>query len=155
MVDRIEVSRRVPAPPEDVAGLFWDIERWQRIWYPINEISVPYDDGVHQEFRMFVERDGRIEDVRTIRFRDGADIVFFSPVPPPMMAVHRGRWDFAPDGGGCVVRAVREYELLCGADEDAPGFAARRADFDRSFAERLGRILDSFAAHYGKPADAP
>lgn len=155
MVDRVEVSRRIPAPPEDVAELFWDIEHWQRIWDPISGIAVPYDDGAHQEFRMLVERDGRTEDVRTVRFREGGDIVFFSPVPPPMMAVHRGRWAFAPDGGGCVVRAVREYELLRGAAEGAPEFAARRAGFDRAFTERLGRILDGFAAHYREPSDAP
>jgi hypothetical protein len=93
----------------------------------------------------FQPRETRIFDVpKETIYRALHDV---SPVPPPMMRVHRGRWAFAPEAGGCVVRAVREYELVREPDEPSPAFASRRADFDRAFRERLGRILDSFATH--------
>jgi hypothetical protein len=142
----------VPAPPADVAALFWDIRAWHAIWTKIDDVEVAYDDGVHQEFAMGVQRDGRREDVRTIRYRrDDGDIDFFSPLPPPTMAVHNGRWGFRPAAGRpgcCVVTARREYELTRRPGEPAAAYGDRRREYCARFAERLRAILDGFADHF-------
>ena len=147
-MERIEVVRRIPAPAARVVGLLWDPVELQRAWDPISEVAVSYHDGRNQEFTMRVRRDGRIESVRTIRFRRGRTITFFTPLAPPMMTCHRGAW-LVQNGTGTgmsVVTAVREYELR--ADHPA---AREPAVFRAAFLARLGAILDRCADHLGVP----
>jgi hypothetical protein len=149
-MERIDVVRCIPAPAARIVGLLWDPVELQRAWDPISEVVVSYCDGRNQEFTMRVRRDGRSESVRTIRFRRGRTITFFTPLAPPMMTWHRGAWlvDPAPgtDSGMSVVTAVREYELR----EDHP-VAGEPAVFRAAFLARLGRILDRCADHLGVP----
>lgn len=150
--DRAEAHATLDAPRAAVVDLFWDVEAWHDIWRKIDDVEVLYDDGVHQEFAMGVQRDGRREDVRTIRYRrDDGDIDFFSPRPPPTMATHNGAWLFA--GGGeppatCRVSARRDYRLLREPGESAAEHAQRRGRYRERFEERLQAILDHFAAHF-------
>jgi hypothetical protein len=139
----------LPASRDDVAELFWDVEAWHAIWHGIDDVAVLYDDRAHQEFVMSVQRDGRREDVRTIRYlRDDGDIDFFSPRPPPTMSVHVGRWSFEDHPGGCRTTARREYRLVREDGESASAYARRRRAYAERFADRLQAILDSFVAHY-------
>ncbi|MDQ8705990.1 hypothetical protein RCO28_26420 [Streptomyces sp. LHD-70] len=151
--ERIEVARQLAASPPGAAEVFWDITGWYRIWDRISEVEVRYDDGVHQEFAMEVERDGRLEQVRTLRFRDSReDIAFFSPDPPPGMSVHLGQWRFAEtaDGRGCRATAARQYALIRTPEESDAAYAARSAAYRERFEARLGKILDCFADHFEK-----
>lgn len=158
--DLIEVRGLLPAPPQTVAELFWDICAWQAIWDRIEVVDVRYDDGLHQEFSMTVERDGHSEQVRTIRLRPGpdTDIAFFSPAPPPAMTWHRGLWAFrqATNGPAATeVLARREYALRPGRQEDAVAFAHRSSNYREGFRLRLGQILRCFGHHFaalGEPA---
>ena len=142
----------VRAPRSAVAAVFWDISAWHAIWRKIDDVEVLYDDGVHQEFAMGVQRDGRREDVRTIRYRrsDG-DIDFFSPQPPPTMTMHNGAWLFESDPalpGSCRVTAHRHYQLIAAADESRAEFLRRRRNYRQQFEERLQAILDCFVDHF-------
>jgi hypothetical protein len=149
MTDVIEVSRVVEAAPREVADLFWDIEAWQAIWDRIDQVEVGYDDGVHQEFAMDVQRDGRTEQVRTIRFRDhGGDIAFFSPTPPPTMEHHAGEWLFVPEGERCRVVARRRYRLRRHEREGEAAFEERWREYGERFSARLDRILGCFSEHF-------
>jgi hypothetical protein len=158
MADLLEARVHVRAAVPEVASLFWDVVAWTNVWNRIEQVSVLYDDPLHQEFRMEVERDGRTEAVRTIRFRDslpgalagggGGDITFFSPNPPPTMTHHRGQWLFVPVGGGCGIVARRDYALRRGEEEAAAAYAERRRSYRHSFHRRLGLILDSFVDHF-------
>ncbi|MEW9532350.1 hypothetical protein [Microbispora sp. NPDC049125] len=149
MSECIEVDRLVTASPGRAAEVFWDITGWYRIWDRISEVHVGYDDGAHQEFAMRVERDGRLEQVRTLRFLTGSgDIEFVSPEPPPTMAFHRGAWRFTAKGDHCQITAERSYELLREPGEDDAAYQARSGEYRDRFAQRLGRILDCFAAHF-------
>jgi hypothetical protein len=147
-MDQVEVTRVIPSTPDAVRELFWAIGDWTRIWGAMTIVDVSYDDGVHQEVAMTVERDSRTERVRTARFLVNGDIVFFSPQPPPTMAVHRGIWAFAPDPGGCRVTARREYSLLIEPGQLAAGHARRRVQYQARFEDRMGSILDSFVDHF-------
>ncbi len=153
MTEHIEVDRLMAVRPERAAEVFWDITGWYRIWDRISEVEVRYDDGAHQEFAMAVERDGRVEHVRTLRFRTAPGAIeFVSPEPPPTMAYHRGAWLFTAAGDGCRVTAARRYELLREPDEDAEAHRDRSEAYRRRFAARLGRILDCFADHFAEAA---
>lgn len=153
MTEHIEVGRLMAVRPEHAAAVFWDIARWYRVWDRISEVEVRYDDGMHQEFAMSVERDGRMEQVRTLRFRTGPGAIeFVSPEPPPSMAFHRGAWLFAAEGDGCRITAARQYELLREPDEDAEVSRILSAAYRDRFAQRLGRILDCFAEHFAEAA---
>lgn len=151
----------IPAPEREVSELFWDIGAWHRIWRRIDEVTVLYDDHVHQEFAMGVQRDGRREDVRTIRYRrDDGNIDFFTPVPPPTMVTHRGSWRFSPVlgmPGLCNASAHREYRLIQRPGEDDTAYRLRRKAYRENFSRRLQAILDSFVSHFGAqaPAGAP
>jgi hypothetical protein len=148
-MQKITLRRPLSASAERAEALFWDIQRWQAIWSPIEAVDVGYDDGLHQEFSMRVWRDGRCESVRTLRFRaGGGTIAFFSPRPPPMMSLHRGLWRFEPADGRCLASAVREYELLRPDGESAAAYARRRRAFARDFRARLGLIFDRFEEHF-------
>lgn len=150
--DAAEAQASVVAPPAEVADLFWNIRAWHAIWLKIDDVEVLYEDPVHQEFVMGVERDGRREDVRTIRFRQsGGDINFFSPRPPPTMTSHRGSWRFRADPAivsACRVLARREYELRRNAHESEADFQQRRLDYRQQLAARLQAILNGFAGHF-------
>jgi len=169
LVDTIETRVHLPVPAVDVARLFWDVPAWMDVWNRIEQVAVLYDDQVHQEFAMEVERDGRIESVRTIRFRDtlpghpsrgGGDIHFFSPTPPPTMTCHRGQWLFRPTGdeedavGRCTVIARRDYELTAIPREVPADFAYRRRVYHDNFEKRLAAILHSFTVHYASTPTA-
>lgn len=137
------------ASRDEVAALFWDIGAWHAIWHAIDDVTVLYDDHAHQEFVIGVQRDGRREDVRTIRYRRaGGDVDFFSPMPPPTMSLHVGSWGFMEAPGGCRVTARREYRLLEQDGETADDRARRRRAYADRFAERLQSILDCFVMHY-------
>jgi hypothetical protein len=152
--DHAGASATLDAPREDVAALFWDIAAWHAIWHGIDDVDVRYDDGVHQEFAMGVQRDGRREDVRTIRYRhDDGDIGFFSPRPPPTMSAHSGAWLFEPDplaADCCRVRARRDYRLIGAADESETELAVRRRHYRERFEDRLQAILDCFVDHFAR-----
>ncbi|MGH3936354.1 MAG: SRPBCC family protein [Pseudonocardiaceae bacterium] len=148
MAEFIEVSRMLPADPWSVAETFWDIEGWHRIWNPISEVRVTHSDPVLQDFEMVVVRDDKLEHIRTVRVRQHRDIEFFSPVPPPMMASHRGAWRFSPLADGCQVTAIRHYRLrIASTPEDMSVWAYRR-QFRESFERRLGDILDCFVTYF-------
>ncbi|MFJ9843697.1 SRPBCC family protein [Kitasatospora sp. NPDC101155] len=159
--DMLSVSRSIAAPVAEVRALFWDIASWHAVWDRITSVRVHYDDGAHQEFDLEVERDGRTEFVRTVRFlAPGGDIEFFSPTPPPGMADHVGAWRFTEQDGGCLVTAERNYELLPaqpGGSPSDPAHQDYRDAYRRRFEDRLGRILDSFVSHFeagAQPAPA-
>lgn len=144
----------VAAPRLEVVELFWDIGAWHAIWRGIDDVTVLYDDRVHQEFVMGVERDGRREDVRTIRYlRDDGDIDFFSPEPPPAMSVHCGRWAFLDVPEGCRVTARRAYVLSRSDDEADGDHAGRRRDYRGRFEVRLQAILDCFVVHFARESE--
>ncbi len=153
-IDIVESGVVMPAPRAQVAELFWNICAWHAIWTKIYEVEVRYDDRVHQEFVMGVQRDGRREDVRTIRYRrDDGDIDFFSPAPPPTMSAHNGRWGFrahSTDPGRCHVTARREYRLIRASAETDTAYRQRRAAYGERFTQRLESILGCFVAHYGQ-----
>jgi hypothetical protein len=145
----IEVTHALPVAPDLVAGCFWDISLWPRIWQGTEAVETLYDDGRHQEFIMVVRRNGAFERVRTIRFRvSDLQIRFFSPEPPPQMDFHHGEWEIEPSSGaGCIVRAKRFYGL-----KKAPaGGGSAQADperFHQDFTVRLGQILGSFERYF-------
>lgn len=150
--DHAEAQALVAAPRAEVAALFWDIAAWHAIWLKIDDVDVLYDDGAHQEFVMGVQRDGRREDVRTIRYRrrDGA-IDFFSPLPPPTMVSHNGSWLFEVDPAqpdSCRVSARRNYQLIGALGETRTQFVDRRRDYRQQFEKRLQAILDCFVDHF-------
>lgn len=151
-IDIVESHTIVPASRAQVAELFWNIRAWHAIWTKIDEVEVRYDDRVHQEFVMSVQRDGHREDVRTIRYlRDDGDIDFFSPRPPPTMSAHNGRWGFRPDPADCDrchITARREYRLIRASAETDTGYRQRRTAYAEHFTQRLDAILDCFVAHY-------
>jgi hypothetical protein len=147
-MERIEISRVMPAAAGEVRPQFWDIAAWQRVWDRITTVDVLYDDGVHQEIEMTVERDGALERVRTARLSVGGDIEFFSPLPPPTMSVHHGAWRFADVPGGCLVTAQRDYRLLLSPGEPGPARNTRQLVYRAAFQRRLTAILDSFVAYF-------
>lgn len=122
--------------------MLWDMQRWREIWAPIEQVDVIYQDPCHQEFVMDVERDGAVEQVRTVRYRRADRIEFFSPQPPPMMSRHIGMWHVSEGAEGTTVRAIRRYDLRSAVDDPTT--------FDTNFAARLQRILDEFSAAAGR-----
>lgn len=133
-----EARQQVDAPAQAVLDLVWDMDAWLRVWQPIEQVEVTYQDPVHQEFTMVVERDGRMEHVRTIRYRRPDRIDFFSPDPPPTMSRHSGSWVVEPEVTGCLLRAERHFDLR-----------DPHTDPDRAvqaLADRLHQMLLEFAA---------
>jgi aromatase len=138
-------TAELAASPEQALAMFWDLDRWRELWDPIERAELTYQDPCQQEFVMHVERDDQLERVRTVRYRRGTAIEFFSPDPPPSMRRHTGWWTFEPTtGGGTRVRAIRHYELH-------PGHPQPSLFHDR-FRTRLQAILDRFAT---RPSAVP
>ena len=148
-MERIDLVTTLAVPAADAADVFWDIGRWGRIWNPIQQVAVRYDDGVLQEFEMDLSwRDTPIR-IRTIRIRDAnGDIEFFSPHPPGEFSHHTGWWRFSAIGPAtCELRATREFVVRRQDDEPATAYATRKESASTVLRERLARILDAFQRH--------
>ncbi|WP_432946253.1 SRPBCC family protein [Kribbella sp. CA-253562] len=132
-------SVELAATPAQALEAFWDLDTWRAVWDRIEQVGVSYADPCQQEFVMLVERDGRVERVRTVRYRRRREIELFSPDPPPGMRRHTGAWVFDPIATGARVTAVRHYELLPNGRADG---------FHERFGLRLQAILDQFAVAF-------
>jgi hypothetical protein len=142
----LRVTSDVESDPDRILASFWDMARLQAFWNPVSHVEILYDDGRHQEAWMSVQRNGHEESIRIIRFRVGSDIVFFNPVPPPMMRYHRGAWRIATHPqGGCTVSAERDYELIRNTADSDEEYAARVKAFDLGLQRRLRDLLESLA----------
>jgi hypothetical protein len=148
-MDRIELETTLPVGAAEAANLFWDIGRWQRVWNPIQQVAVTYDDGRLQEFAMDLHWHGRLITIRTVRLRaSNGDIEFFSPNPPGEFGHHTGCWRFAelaPDR--CRLSAIREFVVRREAHETVDVYGERREQVRSAFRLRLIRILDAFQTH--------
>lgn len=141
----IQQEMTIAASPDVIQKAFWTLSRWQEVWAPMQKITILYQDDFHQEIVMQVNRDGVEECNRTIRFRkaDNREIAFFSPLPPPMMILHRGVWRLQGDNTMTRVTAIREFKLIR-EDEDDIAYAHRTMQFADNFNRRLLKILQSF-----------
>jgi hypothetical protein len=148
-MDRIELERSLPVPAAKAIDVFWDIERWHRIWKPIQQVAVVYDDGRLQEFEMDLFWHDAPITIRTVRLRgSNGDIEFFSPNPPGEFSHHTGCWRFSTLGPGrCRVSAVRDFIVRRDEDETAGAYHERKEKVRAAFSARLTRILDAFQAH--------
>lgn len=119
-----------------LSAFFWNIEKWANFWSPISGVSVYYDDGFHQEFSMKVDWEGALHHVRTARFRIGKEIYFFSPISPPPLTLHQGKWAFNEFG-----RDVFEVEAIRWFDVPSELDSFKLETFKKSFTHRLEKIL--------------
>lgn len=135
----------VPVSASVASQHFWDVNLLREFWDSITSVETKYDDGINQECLMSVNRHGKEENIRIIRFRTQDDIIFFNPEPPPMMLFHRGAWYFKPlSDDRCEVIAEREYELILQAQESLEAFSHRTEEFQTGFKKRLSSLLLSF-----------
>lgn len=120
----------------ELFSFFWNIQKWSSFWSPIHSVSVVYDDFLNQDFSMNVDWEGGIHNVRTVRFKVGRDIHFFSPQPPPPTILHRGKWEFTEVKENVIeVKASRCFELPANSDY------SKLKNFSKLFTERLEKIL--------------
>lgn len=139
----ISVKRKIRSPCEKVRAILWGIKSWSQFWSPLHKVDLLYDDGVHQDFAMFLEWQTADTYIRTVRFLDDeGNIAFFSPKPPPPMTVHHGLWQLGLDSDlGVELTAVRWFELPYIEKETLEEYQQRLKDFSRGFMERLENLL--------------
>jgi len=146
---RIQVSLHIPVDALQLFTCFWDIQGWNKIWSPIDNTEIDYDDGQTQIFSMKVWRDNRCESVRTVRRNiDQRIIEFYSPEPPPKLRYHAGKWKFKPAPGGTIVTAEREFEMddTLHTEDSFQAFKSYHVNLQK----RLAAILESFQEHFAK-----
>lgn len=129
-----------------IENQLWNIREWSRIWTPMQKIDVLYEDMIHQEIKMQVDRDGVTESNRTIRLRDinGGTILFVSLEPPPMLCLHKGVWIVKSSKGKTVLEAQREFQLVKNKRESILEYNFREQEFAKKFTSRLSCILHAF-----------
>jgi len=142
-VQKITVRRKINAPLDEVRGALWRIKDWAQFWAPLHKVEIFYDDGVHQDFTMFLEWQAVDTHVRTVRFLDAkGNISFFSPTPPLLMSVHQGVWELSSDQGYTELAAVRYFELPYQEKETTEEYNCRLGIFSKGFEERLTSLLE-------------
>ena len=108
IVETVFIHRDVPT----VYSAFFNLEYWKQALLDVLNVNVLYDDGIHQEFLMTVERPNGAETVRGIRFcTPNKRIELFQPLPPPMFSRMVGVWTFQEVNGGTEVKAERWFRL--------------------------------------------
>ncbi|MCI0382490.1 MAG: hypothetical protein L0207_05525 [Chlamydiae bacterium] len=128
---------------EKVRAILWEIKSWVQFWSPLHKVEIFYDDGVHQDFSMFLEWQATNAYIRTVRFLDHeGNIAFFSPVAPPPMIVHHGLWQIsASDNQSAELTAMRWFKLPLIERETLEEYQKRLKDFSESFVGRLENLL--------------
>jgi len=136
----IEVNELLPLPVDKVKSLFWKIREWNKIWNPIQNVEVLYDNKLIQRFIMDVKRDNQIEKIETIRYFEDNKISFYSIDMPPRLDVHHGYWLFEPSGEETLVVAGRTFMMQ---DKYMSSFSKYKEDLQN----RIGNILKSFYSY--------
>jgi len=143
------VKTTVSASVDQVSQDLWQFEKLQSLWNPITQYQITYDDGFHQECRMWVDWQGERVPLRAIRWRKGEDIWFFNPEPPPMMSFHRGIWRIRRlDADLCQIIAYREYNISPFLQNDETDEKIREQRFHKAFKERLETLTKYLQRHY-------
>jgi hypothetical protein len=145
----LQVQASIDTSSEEMCNAFWDLKKFHKIWDPITQFDILYDDRFHQECLLQVERNHQREQIRIFRFRCENSILFFNTQPPPMMHKHQGAWWIRSlSKSTCLVQAEREYTLLQSPDENASEFKRRAEEFQLIFQARLTRLLHCFQLHF-------
>lgn len=116
-VRSVRAEAEVDAPAADVYEVYADIAEWPRHFDSVLAAELTYDDGYNQEFTMTVEKDGRIESVRGVRYlRRPGEMEMCHFTPPPGMATFRCRRDFSARHDGTTrVSELREFGRAAGS----------------------------------------
>ncbi len=140
---KIIVKKKIQVPLNIAHKRIWDISSWASFWNPLQKIEILYDDGLHQDFKMLVDWQGRNSWVRTIRFcNPNLDVAFFSPQPPPPTSIHQGLWQFAVLTDTLTeLTAVRYFELPQAELEESEEYSMRLIQFSQDFQTRLQDLL--------------
>ncbi len=102
----------IAAPVEKVYEAYVNILGWKKVLDDVVDIHIQYDDGIHQEFDMTVQRGGNQETVHSVRFCYPCyAIEIFQTKPPPLFKSMSGVWKFFPQGNSVLVRATRAFEI--------------------------------------------
>ncbi|WP_180235970.1 SRPBCC family protein [Bacillus wiedmannii] len=145
---KIKVATFVPVGKEELIKCFWDIKNWYSIWAPIEGVQVLHDDGINQTFSMKVWRNEVCEDVTTIRRLNGGVIDFTSPVPPPKLSEHSGKWEFTEVDNGTIVTAIRDFKM--DPSQLEKDLKSSLIEYKLNLQKRVSKILGCFAEHYDK-----
>lgn len=115
-VERVRAEADVESPAAAVYEVYADVASWPRHFDSVLAAEIVYDDGYNQEFTMTVQKDGRVESVRGVRYlRRPDEIEMCHFTPPPGMATFRCWRTFAgwPRGGSRVTE-LREFHRAAG-----------------------------------------
>ncbi len=131
---KIHCELLINAPINKVYSTYADIATWKKVLDDVVDVTVHYDDALHQEFDMTVQRPSGQETVHAVRFcYPEASIEMFQTKPPPYFKSMSGVWKFEATNNGTLVQASRNFELK----EDA--------NFDSQMLEKfLAKNLASF-----------
>jgi len=114
---QVDKKITISAPLDTVYATYADIQKWRDVLDDVLNIELLYKDPLHEEFLMTVERNGKPETVRSIRYTHRNEkIEIFQPSPPPNFRKMSGQWIFKPLGKGTHVTAQRDFEVK-GSDE--------------------------------------
>ena len=138
----IEVSLKMPEKIDVVQQQFWDIITWNKIWNKINSTEMVFESGTIQDFFMVVERENRLERIRTIQEKTpSGDIFLYSIIPPEKLTMHHGSWSFIDLGDSTGVICKRVFRM---SDRHQSEFC----EYKRNFQSRLNQILKEFQNYY-------
>jgi ribosome-associated toxin RatA of RatAB toxin-antitoxin module len=131
---RIIKEMMIEASIETVYGTYADIQGWKKVLDDVLDVQIHYDDSLHQEFDMTVQRGDHQETVHSVRFcYPCSAIEIFQTKPPPSFKSMSGVWKFISKDTGVLVQAIREFEIK------------KDVNFDHSILEKfLERNLSSF-----------
>jgi ribosome-associated toxin RatA of RatAB toxin-antitoxin module len=102
----------IKAPVKKVYAAYADIQGWKQVLPDVIGVQVYYDDGLHQEFDMTVQRGDHQETVHSIRFcYPLSSIEIFQTQPPPLFKSMSGVWKFIPRDDDVLVQATRKFEI--------------------------------------------
>ncbi len=142
VVHKVCASIQLDLPDEQIRKLLWGIKEWAHFWSPLHEVQMLYDDGVHQDFVLYVDWQNTLARVRTVRFCDAnGDIHFFSPEPPPPTSRHHGTWQLSSKGDRSELTAIRWFELPKQDGEPPDSYQVRLQKFSCDFQQRLQSLL--------------
>lgn len=131
-----------------VYAAYWQLKMWPTVLRNIIDVTIDYDDGLHQYFNMIVTDGLKREIVRGVRVGTPfSKLELCQLSPPPGFVLMRGEWLFQPVdsnlGSGTRVSARRLFEV---EDES-------RADAMCAMLETLlAKNLAAFDAHLSREA---
>ncbi|MCB1058398.1 MAG: hypothetical protein KDD11_23090 [Acidobacteria bacterium] len=140
-MDQVAFFIDIAAPLDRVHDAFWRLEDWPAVAPHVKKIEMLYENDAVQVLVMHVETGARSDRFMSVRVRQGNDIFYFQPTPPPALRQHFGWWRLEASNGSTRVASDHSLDIHLERAAQFLRSAGIEAEGDEAVRERFRQVI--------------